>query len=137
ATTDRAITLNNLREALKAHAEQPDGQDKLLELPPDQVGPYFGVGFGHLLLGALSEAMEHENLLEHDAFWDDVQTAIAALGGLPYTPVAAAPPPAPDPASYYSSDYEEYNPAPESQEFAKDESADEPAGAPPPRGLDE
>src|SRR5437870_9228148 len=43
ATTDRATTLNNLREALKAHPEQPDGQDKLLDLPPDQVGPFFGI----------------------------------------------------------------------------------------------
>jgi hypothetical protein len=82
-TPDRAATLDNLRQALQAADEKADGLDKLLDLPADQLAPFFGLGLGHLLLGTLSEAMEHENLLEHDAFWDDVQSAIASVAGLP------------------------------------------------------
>lgn len=125
-TTDRTTTLHNLREALQTHPEKTAGLDKLLDLPGDQVTPFFGLGLGHLLLGALSEAMEHENLLEHDAFWDDVQSAVASLGGLPYTPMR---PPASDPGTSYPSDYEQYNPAPEAQEFPPEQANPEPAAS--------
>src|SRR5262245_46635217 len=125
-TTDRATTLHNLREALAAQADKPEGQDKLLALPPEQVGPFFGVGFGHLLLGSLSEAMEHANLLEHDAFWDDVPTALAALGGLPYAPKQA---PVSDYSPPTSSDYDEYQPPPGTEEAPTD--GDNPGAAQP------
>ncbi len=116
ATPDRQGTLHNLAEALKAAGEQAEGLQKLLELPTDQTAPFFGLGWGHLLLASLSEAMEHENLLEQEAFWDDVQTAIAALAGLPYSPAA---PPVPEP-SPNPSDYEEYNPPAAGEEQPED-----------------
>src|SRR5581483_310304 len=84
ATTDRATTLANLRAAL---AESPLGWGAGLELPQEKVGPFFGLGLGHLLQAALAEAMEHENLLDPSAFWGDVQFAIALLAGFAYTPV--------------------------------------------------
>src|SRR5207249_10994721 len=41
--------------------------------------------------------MEHENLLDVAAFWDDVQKAIAILAGLPFTPMTPANPSEPPP----------------------------------------
>ena len=101
ATPDRAATLANLKAAL---APEPDAPARdavetpalalraqlpasLLDLSTDAVGPFFGLAWGHLLLAALAEAMEHENLLQVEAFWDDVQHAVALLGGLSYTPL--------------------------------------------------
>jgi hypothetical protein len=101
AVPDREATLANLKNAL-AQAKQAgsvsDGQPvadapgssahaSLLELPPDKVAPFFGIGLGHVVGAALAEAMEHENLLDVEGFWQDVQQAIAAVGGLPFTPV--------------------------------------------------
>jgi hypothetical protein len=59
-------------------------QTRLAALGPEQVRPFFAIGLGYLLLSALSEAMEHENLLEREAFWLDVQRALAELAGVPY-----------------------------------------------------
>src|SRR5262245_24190575 len=70
--------------------------------------------------------MEHENLLEHDAFWDDVQTAVAALGGLPYAPKQA---PVSDYSPPTSSDYDEYQPPPGTEEAPTD--GDNPGAAQP------
>ena len=94
ATSDREATLANLREALRGHAPAagdllPAEQTALAELSnlkPEQVGPFLGLGFGYLIQATLSEAMEHENLLDKAAFWQAVQQAIAVMTRLPYAP---------------------------------------------------
>ena len=48
-------------------------------LPPDKVQPFFGLGFGYLLLLGLFEAMAHENVLDAADFWQNVQAAVAAV----------------------------------------------------------
>jgi len=88
ATPDRAATLANLKTALSAVGVSTLGWKEGLDRSDDDLGPFFGLAWGHLLLASLCEAMEHENLLDHNAFWDDVQHAIAQLGGMPYTPTA-------------------------------------------------
>jgi hypothetical protein len=92
AAPDRAATLANLKAALGAEGAAALGWKQGLDLHVDDLGPFFGLGWGHLLLAALSEAMEHENLLDVAAFWDDVQHAVALLGGFPYTPMTPANP---------------------------------------------
>lgn len=96
ATPDRAATLANLRAALTAEGAPSLGWRDGLDLDESQLGPWFGLGLGYLLLAALAEAMEHENLLEPAAFWDDVQFATALYAGYAYTPletnVATGPP---------------------------------------------
>jgi hypothetical protein len=69
-----------------------DGAEvQLAQLPGECVAQFSGIGFGYMLLEALSEAMEHENLLESNDFWEDLQRALAAVLGLPTeTPGAAA-----------------------------------------------
>ncbi len=81
ATADRAGTLANLHEALASRErERPeDTPNILLLLGPDQLGPFFGIGFGYMHLTALFEAMDHENLIAGSDFWLDVQQAVAAL----------------------------------------------------------
>jgi hypothetical protein len=88
ATTDRQKTLANLRAALAPAAGE--GQERpaeaaLLDTPPDQVAPFLAVGLGYVISATLCGAMEHENLLETDGFWQDVQQGVAALGDLPFT----------------------------------------------------
>lgn len=104
ASPDREVTLARLREALTAAApvaaegqaeappgaelpgpgrDDPDATAKLLALPAEVVSALAGIGTGHLLLAALCEAMEHENLLETDDFQIDLQQAIAAAANLP------------------------------------------------------
>ena len=51
----------------------------LWELTADQLGPFFGIGLGLLVLDALFEAMERENLIPRAELWQDVQQAILAL----------------------------------------------------------
>ncbi len=77
-TLDRDATLANLREALRARGEAAPPAH-LIDLPPERVAPFFGIGFGFLHVTALYEAMEHENLLAAGELWSDVQQAIAAL----------------------------------------------------------
>ncbi len=109
ATPDRAATLANLRAALTTEGAPALGWAGGLDLPAEKVGPFRGLGLGHLLQAALAEAMEHENLLDPIAFWGDVQFAVALLAGFAYTPVqtnvtAAAPHsagPPPEEAGYY------------------------------------
>jgi alpha-mannosidase len=65
ATPDRAATLANLKAVLtNANLGWKDGFDR----PDAESGPFYGLAWGHLLLAALSEAMEHENLLDVPAF---------------------------------------------------------------------
>ncbi len=104
AATHRGQTLTNLQQALREHGWQPAAD--WFGLPSEKVARFFGLGLGQLLLAALSEAMEHENMLQTEAFWDDVQLALASMAGLPYTP---STPPAASPTSYdYSSGSYEY-----------------------------
>jgi hypothetical protein len=110
ATPDRATTLKSLRDALgnnpafrarsvsdgtPPHPENESVADapgsdpglvrqNLLDVGTEITGPFFGIGLGHVLVATLCEAMEHENLLAADEFWQDVQKAIAALAGVPY-----------------------------------------------------
>jgi hypothetical protein len=78
ATADRATTLANLTEALRAHlGTSPEAA--LLDLEPATVAPFFGIGFGHRTVETLFEAMEHENVLPTTDFWLDVQQAVAAV----------------------------------------------------------
>lgn len=89
ATPDRAATLANLRSAVEeaAAGEAEEGRNSfgtpeirtLLELPPEKVQPFLGIGFGFLMIESLFDAMEHEHLLAVEDFWNDLQQAIAAL----------------------------------------------------------
>ncbi len=79
ATADRATTLANLKEALRAQADQAGTRAKLLDLEPAKVAPFFGIGFGHRMIETLFEAMEHENLLSTADFWQDIEAAVTAL----------------------------------------------------------
>lgn len=79
AAPERGVTLENLRAALEA-SDAPLGWREALAAPADMLNLFFGVGLGYLLTGTLAEAMEHENLLDRAAFWDDVQKSVGALG---------------------------------------------------------
>jgi hypothetical protein len=108
AAVDRETTLANLKAALTAEGTPALGWKDGLNLSLDELGPFFGIAWGHQLLASLAEAMEHENLLDQTAFWDDVQQAVATLGGLPYTTTASVPqaPPPPDYAENLPDDYD-------------------------------
>src|SRR5208337_582359 len=62
ATPQRETTLDNLKTALR-DCKDSGSNPVLLDLPVEQVAPFFGIGFGFLMINALFEAMEHENLL--------------------------------------------------------------------------
>ena len=89
ATADRTSTIANLlkavREVIAGDAEegkQAFGSEEvkaLLELPPDKVQPFLGLGFGYMMIESLFDAMEHEHLLSVGEFWSDIQSAIAAV----------------------------------------------------------
>lgn len=96
ATPDRAATLANLREALRADGAAAFGWKDGANRSEADVGPFFGLGWGHQMLASLTEAMEHENLLDQATFWDDVQHAVALLAGFSYTPTNVASPDIPD-----------------------------------------
>jgi alpha-mannosidase len=76
ATADRGQTLAALLAAL---APLDDRAARLAKLPPEQVGPFQGLGFGHLQLEALFEAMSHDNVLASADFAADVAAALVAL----------------------------------------------------------
>ncbi len=96
ATPDRPTTLANLCAALRSATgpANPEAQEReairpaLIDGDAATVAPFLGIGLGHLMIGTLCEAMEHENLLAAVEFWDDVQRAIAAQAGISYTPAA-------------------------------------------------
>lgn len=90
ATPDRSTTLSNLKAALIAEDAPALAWTAGLDQAADAAATFYGLAWGHLMLAALSEAMEHENLLDPTAFWDDVQYAVARLAGLPYTPTSQA-----------------------------------------------
>jgi hypothetical protein len=84
-TPDRPTTLAHLKAALSVAGAPEIGWREAFDAAAQDVAPFFGLAWGHLMLAALSEAMEHENLLDPGAFWDDVQHAVARLAGRPYT----------------------------------------------------
>jgi hypothetical protein len=79
AGADRTTTIANLKDALRAQAKAQGADTALLDLEQGQVAAFLGIGFGHLMVEALFDAMEHEHLLSADEFWQDVQTALTAL----------------------------------------------------------
>jgi hypothetical protein len=80
ATVDREATLRNLRDALRNWGEMGQPSLPLLDLEAERLAAFFGVGFGHLHIEALFEAMSHENVLTSSEFWQEVSAAVAALG---------------------------------------------------------
>src|SRR5579862_2138213 len=83
ATPHRVGTIANLIASLSAVVAR-DGDVSsptsvwLHDLPDATVAPFLGVGLGFLLLATLSDAMEHQNLLDLNEFWIDIQQAVAA-----------------------------------------------------------
>jgi hypothetical protein len=88
STPDRAATLANLKAALSAEGAPEIGWKAGLDRTAEELGPFFGLGWGHQMLASLCEAMEHENLLDQAGFNDDIQQAIAQLGDLKLPPKA-------------------------------------------------
>ncbi len=75
---DRSATFANLREALRS--QLTDAQDlALVDLDQARIAPFLGLGFGYAHLEALFEAMDHQPVLDTEAFWNEVQQAVAAL----------------------------------------------------------
>ena len=81
ASADRDATLANLKGALLAGTEDAEEIARLFEQEPARVAPFFGIGFGYVMVETLFEAMEHENLLSAPELWQEVQEAAAALLG--------------------------------------------------------
>jgi len=79
ATADRQATLANLRQTIPAASPEAAAPAESAELERDRVQPFFGIGFGYLMVEGLFEAMEHENLLSTQELWEDVQAAVAAF----------------------------------------------------------
>jgi len=67
ATAGREETQANLLSALGLEAGDPAW-----------AAPFFGIGYGYVLLGALFEAMDHSPQLDAAGFWDDVRRAAEA-----------------------------------------------------------
>jgi hypothetical protein len=74
AGPDRAATLENLRQALETSALST--QHSALST---EVGPFFGIGLGYLVIDTLYEAMEHEKMLAEAELLHDLQEGVTAL----------------------------------------------------------
>jgi hypothetical protein len=79
ATANRQETLTNLREALRTWRADAPSPPECPESEPQRVQPFFGIGFGYLMVEGLFEAMEHENLLSTPDLWQEVKTAVGAF----------------------------------------------------------
>jgi hypothetical protein len=87
AATDREATIRGMIDAVREAGQSDVGrehfgspeQQALLDLPIEKVRPFFGLGFGYLIVDSLFEAMDHERLLDEPAFWSEVQEAVQAL----------------------------------------------------------
>jgi alpha-mannosidase len=75
----RADALADLLTQLRQLPPDQAPASHLLDLDPDRVAPFLGLGFGLLHIDGLFEAMSHDNLLPRDEFWGSVQAAIAEL----------------------------------------------------------
>jgi hypothetical protein len=76
ATPDRLATLENLTKALLAN---PVKTNALLVTNYGQVQSFYAIGLGFVMVNALFEAMEHENLLAATDLWQDMQQAAEKL----------------------------------------------------------
>ncbi len=84
---DREQTVRGMIEAVREAGQSEEGrehfgspdQQALLDLPIENVRPFFGLGFGYMIIDSLFEAMDHERLLDVPGFWNDVQEAVKAL----------------------------------------------------------
>src|SRR5262245_11973709 len=87
AALDREATIRGMIEAVREAGQSDEGrehfgspdQKTLLDLPVDRIRPFFGIGFGFLMVDSLFEAMDHERLLDVAGFWGDVHDAVKAL----------------------------------------------------------
>jgi hypothetical protein len=87
AYTDREQTIRGMIDAVREAGQTDEGREHfgtpdqlaLLDLPIEKVRPFFGLGFGHLIIDSLFEAMDHERLLDVPGFWNDIQEAVKAL----------------------------------------------------------
>jgi hypothetical protein len=79
ATSDRQETLSDLRQALLSWRSAAAAPAEMAEAESSRVQPFFGVGFGYLMVEGLFEAMEHENLLSTTELWTEVQAAVTAF----------------------------------------------------------
>jgi alpha-mannosidase len=80
ATPDRQATIDNLREALRSHGAIAESTaPHLLDASPDHYHAFFGIGLGFLVVEALLEAMEHQDVLTHGDILQDIQKAAGAL----------------------------------------------------------
>lgn len=77
ATANRAETYARLQESLN-HAGQGG---EYASLPVDVLRLFAGIGYGYLVLETLCEAMSHDRLLDPEAFWNEMQAAVAACKG--------------------------------------------------------
>lgn len=75
-SADRSATLE---AALKALASLEPNAADAPSLAAAEVSPFLGLGFAHLQLQALAEAMSHEYALDPAAFWQAVQQAALAV----------------------------------------------------------
>lgn len=142
AGTDRETTLQNLRTALDAAGDQAAIWNEAWFLSEEQVRDFFGLGLGYLLQESLAEAMEHENLLDRPAFWDDVQEALASLAGREYVRTTPADLPGSVDTGYdpyaYSRDYDaDLGPSPEAPGDSHLAETDHDLGDPPPEPNEE
>src|SRR5438132_4530583 len=78
ATSDRATTLANLKQALSESAAASESA-ALWDIEQCRAAAFFGIGFGHRTVETLFEAMAHENVLSAEEFWQEVQSAVAAI----------------------------------------------------------
>jgi hypothetical protein len=75
-----AFRVTDDREATQASLLQALGNPEAFAgLTAQRTAPFFGIGFGHLIVETLCEAMEHQSTLAAPEFWQDVQQAVAAL----------------------------------------------------------
>jgi hypothetical protein len=79
ATADRQTTMSDLRQALLACRPEAAAPAECIESERARVQPFFGIGFGYLMVEGLFGAMEHENLLSTTELWTDVQAAVTAF----------------------------------------------------------
>jgi alpha-mannosidase len=75
ATADRDATLANLHTALLERAAEARLQR---DSDPEKVRPFFGIGFGYLMIEGLAEAMDHQDLLTAPELWQEIQGAVTA-----------------------------------------------------------
>lgn len=72
ATENRTQTLRNLQDSLSEANEW-------LEVDPELIRLFAGLGYGYLMIDTLFDAMSHDKLLDAEGFWNDVRDAIEQI----------------------------------------------------------